>query len=132
MAGDFDGVRVVVAAPRDCAHSWPAFKRKTDSCSTVRAELHEDLLLARVGNVLLLAQLTRVELYGVDFKDGLCIEGGACDPLTEGAVAREGTNRRLVSRESDLAAETATFKRRHGDHPNFVNGESAELVDCEA
>jgi hypothetical protein len=82
--------------------------------------------------VLVLAQLTRVELYGVDFKDGLCIEGGACDPLTEGAVAREGTNRRLVSRESDLAAQTATIKRSHGDYPRFLNGVSAGLVDSEA
>ena len=122
MARDLDSVRVVVAAPRDRTHGWPTLKSKADRCSTTGAELYDDLLLAGVGDVLVLAQCSRIKLQSVDLKDGLCVEGGARDTLAEGAVASEGSNRRSVRLEPHLSAETATFKRSHGDHPGFVNG----------
>ena len=132
MAGYFNRIRIVVAAARDSSNLRPALKGERDSSATVGAEVNEDLLPASVRDVRIAAQRPGVKYYGIHWEHRLGEVSRPCHSLAKGAVASDGTQRRLRGSEPNLSAEAATFKTF--GHVHFLPldaQESAEAV-CDA
>lgn len=114
-------IGVVVATPRDCAEIRPALKGKADGRSASRTEFDVDLPSAYIGCVLVLANLTIVELDCLNGEHGVGIERGARHPLTECAVTNKGSMRRLFDVEPNRSAEAATVEnKRHLEAPGSI------------
>ena len=109
VAGDVNGIGVVVAAARDGTHLRPALEGQPDGGAAAWAKVNKDFFLAAVRHMLVPTQLTVIELDGIQREDRFRKEGRARYALAELAVAGKGTRGRLVGTESNLAAEAATF-----------------------
>ena len=109
MAGDVNGIGVVVAAARDGANFRPALEGQPDGGAAAWAKVNIDFFLAAVRDVRIPTQLTVIELDGIQREDRFRKEGRARYALAELAVAGKGTHGRLVGAESNLAAEAAAF-----------------------
>lgn len=132
VAGNFDRVRIVVAAARDSSNLRPALKGERDSSATVGAEVNEDLLLASVRDVLIAAQRPGVKYHGIHWEHRLGVVRRPCHSLAKGAVASERTQWRLSGSEPNLSAEAATFESFGHVHFLPVNAQESARVVCDA
>jgi len=110
VAGECDGVRIVVAAAGDASHLGPALKGERHGGSATRAEVNEYLLVAPVRGVLVGAQLLGVEPNCVLREHGLGVERRASYLLAERAMAGKSSQRRLGGAKPDPPTETPAFK----------------------
>ena len=109
VAGNFNRVRIVVAATRDASNLRPALKGERDGRAAGRAEVNEDFLLAAVRDVRIAAQRPCVEHHGTHGEDRFGVVRRPCHALAKGAMARKRTQRRLRGSESNFSAEAAAF-----------------------
>ena len=131
VAGNFDRVRIVVAAARDSSNLRPALKGERDRSAAVGAKMNEDLLLASVRDVRIAAQRPGVKYHGIYWKHRLGEVRRPCHSLAKGAVASECTQWRLRGSEPNLSAEATTFESFGHVHVVPLNAQGSAGAVCD-